>query len=582
MVSTGWKALLLAVVLLAAACSGADNSSDETAAEVTDAASELSTRDITQVMVVGADAEAMDAIESTMATYDIAPSLERMFVVSETGCDQQTDPLIMCGPMPESLGPTNGRRALVVLDHDMRSGAAAVKAMGDPLVIAISGPPDNAAESLGAAASLITFVPSGVSEMADDAAATFAVGVRDELAAFAPLHLDGGMAASRVTRFFDSRLQMMKRDSAETDGPTGVVPEPDVRWVLDLPDPIALAGSHERAVVVDGVVAVLGGDGVVRGIDSASGTVRWSVETDADPRISPASFAAAAGDTLLVATTAPGVSASLQADIALDLPDKSLLALDIRSGDVSWDLTVSGEGSIGHPSTDGDRVFLWVAEDRVDISFRALDISDGREIWRAKGEGVMGIGPPRVDSGEVWVGSTDGTVRGFDAQTGAELARFYRLSLGVGGAASRPAVTADRIFFGLDNGIFYAIDRVSGELVWSFETESLNLPSSPVVADDIVIFGSFAGGVYGLDIDSGEVRWRYDGGTDLFLSSVTLVDDTVYIASFAAASSVLALDARTGEPVWELPLGAQTTASPYVDGDTVYIQSPGKFWAIMR
>lgn len=196
----------------------------------------------------------------------------------------------------------------------------------------------------------------------------------------------------------------------------------------------------------------------------------------------------------------------------------------------------------------------------------------------------MGVGLPRVENGEVWVGSTDGILRGFDAQTGAELTSFDRIDLGVGGASSRPAVSDNRVYFGHDNGTFYAIDRTSGELVWSFETESTDLPSSPVIADDLVIFGSFDGGVNALDTDSGELRWRYDSATenDVFLSSPAVADDTVYIATLGVPSAVLALDAHTGELVWQLPIGEAIGASPFIDGDTVYIQTPGQFWAIAR
>jgi len=249
----------------------------------------------------------------------------------------------------------------------------------------------------------------------------------------------------------------------------------------------------------------------------------------------------------------------------------------------NWETTVSGRGSIGHPATDGERVFVWIAEDDVDISFRALDLADGREVWRTDGEGAMGLGPPRVDNGEVWVGSGDGALRGLDAATGAELVRFDRIGLGLAGVASRPAVTGDRVYFGNDNGTFYAIDRASGELVWSYATGSPNIPSSPVIAEDLVIFGSFDGGVYGLDLGTGEVRWRYESPEGLFLSSAVLAGGTIYLASLAPPpTSLLALDARSGDVVWQLPIGEQTGASPFVDGDTVYIQTPGRFLAVAR
>ncbi len=578
-------ALLITAALVAAACGGSGDQDQNSAgpdsgADAEDVSMVATTREVTQVVVIGADASSLDGLRTALVEFDVGPSLEQVMIVGAPSCDDTGAELVVCRSTPEALEPTNGRQVLVVLDGGLDAAIEAGNIIGGQLSTVVSGDPDEDAAALAAFSASVTFVPTGLSELVADPAVTLFVGIDDALAAFTPVDIGDELVASRVDRFFDSRLQGMAPEPTDSETVQGAVPEPTVRWVLDLPEPLTVQASHERAVVVAGVVAFLGRDGVIRGVDAEDGTVLWSRETEADPFSASGSFVSASGDTLLVGTVAPGVNSDPAFEVPPDLPDKSLWALDILTGDLIWEVTVSPAGSIGHPATDGDRVFLWIAEDGVDISFRALDLADGSEVWRA--QGVSGVGPPRVDNGEVWVGSADGALRGFDAQTGAELARFDRIGLGVAGVASRPAVSDDRVFFGNDNGMFYAIERTSGELVWSFETESVDLPSSPAIADDVVIFGSFDGGVYGLEMDSGELRWRYDSGNDLFLSSAALADDTVYIATFAVPSSVLALDARTGELAWQLPIGELVGASPFIDGDTVYIQTSGQFWAIAR
>ena len=573
----------MAVLLLAAACSDSgesDEDSSPVSAESVDAgvASEPATRERAQVVVIGADAESVDAIRAALFDYDLDEALEQVVIVGAPSCQPQTGDLIECQSDPQPRDESSGRWVMVVLDDAFVAAAEAVDTTGGPPNILISGEPNGAANELASLGPALTFVPGGLSELVADPVVTFLVAVNDAFAAFVPVTVGDDLVALRADRFFDARLQEMALEVETTVDANEVIPVPEVRWVLDLPEPRSTCCIHERAIVVDDIVAFLGSDGLARGLDADDGTVLWSKELETDPGGNISSFVAATGNTFLVSSGGQGRNL----DPDPDLPERSLWALDVRTGDVFWVKSVSAAGAIGHPATDGERVFAWIAEDDTDISLRAFDIIDGDEIWRT--EGSMGFGPPRVDLGEVWTGSEDGALRGFDAETGMELARFDEIALGVAGVASRPAVTDDQVYFGNDNGTFYAIDRVSGELVWSFATESANLPSSPVIAGDIVVFGSFDASVYGLDIVTGALLWRCvsEEVTGLFLSSPALAGETVYIGSFAEDGSLIALDAQSGEPVWELPWSGQTGASPFVDGETVYIQSPEKFWAVAR
>ena len=74
---------------------------------------------------------------------------------------------------------------------------------------------------------------------------------------------------------------------------------------------------------------------------------------------------------------------------------------------------------------------------------------------------------------------------------------------------------------------------------------------------------------------------KFDAGEgSAFLSSAVVADNIAYIADLHQPSSILALDVTTGQPIWQLPIGDGVGASPYIDGDTLYIQTPGQFWAI--
>ncbi len=580
-------AAVTAAVMIAAACSGSDDtgeqgSSDPDNGTGTDSTeievSEPAKRSVTRVLVTGADSESLEEIHTVLVDYALLDEALEEIVVLGSSCEGINDDLFVCQSEAESLTPTPGRQALVVLDGDL-ANAAEVAAMLHmrPAVFVAGEPIGEGATALAGVSSTITFVPGGLSELVSDPVAVFLIGVRDELGAFTPLEsVDaavGGMSSAH--HFLDTRLETMIDHEPDDEPDDVVVPEPDVRWVIELPDPIGGLGVHERAVVVDNIVAFLGNDGITRGLDTNTGDVLWTKQINDNPRLLNESFVDVAGDTLLVSAQAASPGSP-------EMPAHSLWALDIRTGAEIWTVSVPAGGLVGHPATDGERVFVWLSEDASegsDASIRALDLGDGTEIWRV--EGQMSAGPPRVAAGEVWTGSRDGVVLGLDAATGTELVRYEEVGLGTNGIAARPAVAGDKVFFGNDSGAFSAIDRATGELVWNFPTESTDLPSSPVVTDDTVIFGSFDGGIYALDIADGVLRWRHDAGEGtVFLSSAVVADNVAYIADLFQPSSILALDVATGQPIWELPIGDLVSASPYIDGDTLYIQTPGQFWAI--
>ena len=257
----------MAVLLLAAACSSSgDAESDQVSAESVEAgaASEPATRLGTQVVVVGADAEAVDAIRAAVFDYDLGGVLEQLVILGSPSCEVQSGDLIECQSDLQPLDDTSGRRFVVVLDDSFGIGAEVVDTIGGSPNILISGQPGDAANELTGLGSPLTFVPHGLSGAVPDSVAPLLVGLNDELAAFTPTTLVGGTSASLTSTFFDDRLAGFARegnpdlDASDDD----VIPEPEVLWVLDLPDPITLQGIHERAIVVDGVVAFLGNDGV--------------------------------------------------------------------------------------------------------------------------------------------------------------------------------------------------------------------------------------------------------------------------------------------------------------------------------
>ena len=116
-----------------------------------------------------------------------------------------------------------------------------------------------------------------------------------------------------------------------------------------------------------------------------------------------------------------------------------------------------------------------------------------------------------------------------------ELKWFFNCRAGI---HSSPVVYGDYVFFGSDDGRLYALDKISGDLIWSFapgftiESNTLNnfittpILSDPVVEDGVV-FIEVKGTVYALDaqtIEAPEKILTQEGsGVDLVLIILALM-----------------------------------------------------------
>ena len=92
------------------------------------------------------------------------------------------------------------------------------------------------------------------------------------------------------------------------------------------------------------------------------------------------------------------------------------------------------------------------------------------------------------------------------------LAVKWQLQLQAGGEPARsfnpPVVVDDTIYFGSDDGNFYALDVHSGYMRWIFQAQA-PVNSVPFADRDHLYFGSNDGHVYAVGRETGEERWRF-------------------------------------------------------------------------
>ena len=195
---------------------------------------------------------------------------------------------------------------------------------------------------------------------------------------------------------------------------------------------------------------------------------------------------------------------------------------------------------------------------------------------------------PAIALGAVFVGSQDGTVYAFDLQTGCQRWAFQasaEVRTGIvlsawqpsaaAGAPTDDAAIADAAqqedaasppadpplaFFGDILAKLYAVNALTGELVWSIKADdhpSATITGTPALANDRLLVPisslevtpaadpdypccTFQGKVLAVDPATGEIIWSHS----------TIPDPPVQVATTSAGTPVLA---PSGAPVWSSP-----------------------------
>ncbi len=135
------------------------------------------------------------------------------------------------------------------------------------------------------------------------------------------------------------------------------------------------------------------------------------------------------------------------------------------------------------------------------------------------------------------------------------LALKWHLPLQVGERATSfnpPIVYDGTIYFGADDGNFYALDVESGYMRWIFKARAPN-NSVPYADEDAVYFGSNDGRVYAVSRDDGREMWSFQ--TESTVQSLILrYEDLIIFTSDNGASYFVDLDGievhRIPNPIW--------------------------------
>jgi outer membrane protein assembly factor BamB len=131
--------------------------------------------------------------------------------------------------------------------------------------------------------------------------------------------------------------------------------------------------------------------------------------------------------------------------------------------------------------------------------------------------------------------------------------------------------------------MFYAFDKATGEMRWSYDIrkdgKQTSFHGNPLITDDLILIGTDyncapdgVGHVYAFERNTGRVRWKYR--TTSVPTEIVRIGQNIYFGSFQ--DNWYALKLRTGELVWKFSTGASNEncdfiKSPVADQRYLYL-----------
>jgi outer membrane protein assembly factor BamB len=186
-------------------------------------------------------------------------------------------------------------------------------------------------------------------------------------------------------------------------------------------------------------------------------------------------------------------------------------------------------------------------------------------------DAVYGI--PIITDELVVVGAYNNRVFAFNRVTGQKVWEYTTLGPIVGGVT---AYKGSMYFGATDSGTsasrVYALGSITptAEVTWNIAVTKHWIWGAPAVDDKQVYVGSMDQHVYALDRLTGALIWDRNMGAAV-PGSVTLADGTVLVGG--VAKKLTALRSDTGETIWEKNLGQWVWGEAVVSNSVVYVGS---------
>ena len=269
-----------------------------------------------------------------------------------------------------------------------------------------------------------------------------------------------------------------------------------------------------------------------------TGSVVWTFETGADINSSPV--------------------LDDRGDVYFGSDDGRVYALNV-DGTLKWSHP-TGNGVVATPLVATmDRLYIGSKSGK----FYCFNRTTGSVIWQYTAGNEIHSSAAIDEQGRIFFGDNDGNLTCLDSEFGSV---YWQASVGNRIYAS-PALSPDgtTVYVGGFDKKVYALDVVTGEVLWSFTTNGYLLGSLLVDEDGMIYAGSSGRKLYAINPD-GTQKWRYSTSGGIWYSSPTLgADGEIFIGS--DDRKVHSVNRSNGSPRWKFTTAAAIRNSPAVSAN---------------
>jgi len=183
---------------------------------------------------------------------------------------------------------------------------------------------------------------------------------------------------------------------------------------------------------------------------------------------------------------------------------------------------------------------------------------------------------PIVTENYIFQGNAFDGMVAYDRKTAREV---WRLKI-KDGVEAGAVLESGVLYFGANDGYFYAVSADSGQIRWTIPIRSEGL-GEPLFKDGVVYFMSGANVAYAVEAQTGKQIWLYNRRDTSSLSirgtsKPSIANNTIYFGF--NDGYVVALNLQTGAMEWEQNINQNkrfrdVDSSPIVEGDRIFVTS---------
>lgn len=256
----------------------------------------------------------------------------------------------------------------------------------------------------------------------------------------------------------------------------------------------------------------------------------------------------------------------LEANVYVGNLDGSLYSLNLNTGRQNWVYKTDNQIS-GSPNYWKINEALYILVGSYDYNLHCVDARTGKLKWKYESDNFIN-GAAACLNGTAVFGGCDGFLHMVDIKTGTlkekiEVATYV---------AASSALSGNYAFVGDYDGFLTCINLNDQKISWDWKDETTNLPflASPSVLKDRVIIGNENKYLYCLDKLSGKLLWKFNTGSRVESSTVASANK---VLTANMRGDLFILDVNSGKQLWSYETGTPISGTPAVIKDKFIVAS---------